>query len=631
MTNRQSLHTILALWACVLTQNTLGQVETLDDVTITASRMRNTYQSDDSRIDTLKPRINSDLNLSEHIQTESSIYIRSYGPGLASTVSRHGFSPAQTSVYWNGVPLNSPALGVSDLSTLPSGFQVVLDEGVAGSVYGSGYMGGGIHLLSMPAFPSDIFELTQTAQYRTSGYSNYTTEAEYHTESTTHAASLNYGIGNLNYDYKDLYGVERERLGADQESLHLRYNGTKFWKYSRLDWGAWVSEFDRGIPRSISEAYTEGARQYDQVARAYLKFNSKLSHRWSIGLRSSGYAEDQRYSSFVLSDTNVAIAAYNQLDITGRFQNRIKTILSIDHAYQYVEGSSKDSRSVNRYGSSLVVHYRMSRCWFSSAGARIEHQLTTTPLMPFVDMHWKSFNWDLQVDYRTHFRFPTLNDLFWNLGGNPELRPETGSTAGAHVNYKFGVNRAHRLELSTFISEIENYIQWVPTGGIFEPRNVKRVRTAGVSFGYNYQKTVSAFKLIFASNYTWTRARTIESQRTNDPGLNNQLIYTPEHKATSRLGVEWNRATGEVWALQLAGSFNGVVHTTSDNLGALVIPAFFNLDTELSYTRALQSGLTMRGSFGVRNATDANYSFHRYYPMPGIQAVFSLTLKFKKQ
>lgn len=621
MISRKSIHTVLALWACALSQNAAAQIVPIRVVHVTANRLDHILPTNDARIDTLNRRFHSDVNLSEQIQSESSIYIRSYGPGLASTVSRHGYSPSQTSVYWNGVPLNSPALGLSDLSTLPTGFDVTLDEGAAGALYGSGYMGGGIHLQSEPSY-SKKWSVRQSAQYRTAGYASYSTQGSYSTQSTAHMAAIDYGKGQMDFKYTDLYGVQRDRLGADQESLHLRYNGKKNWLHSRLDWGVWASELNRGIPRSISESYTVGARQFDQVARAYVKFNWS-NGPVSLGLRTSGYAEDQRYHSTVLSDTNIASAIYDQVDLAWHVSNRFKLVYSLDHAYQYVEGSSKDSRSVNRYGTSILMSYQYDENWSGAMGGRLEHQLITTPFIPFAHVKWKKGVYDAQLSFRSHFRFPTLNDLYWNPGGNPHLKPELGNTIDFHSGYNFGIDQQNRVELSSFYSIIDQYIQWVPDGAIFQPRNVKAVRTSGMTIDYEYVSKVD-FDFILGGNYTWTYARTIESQRLNDPGLNNQLIYTPEHKLAGRISVAWYDA----WEVKLVGTFNGRVHTTSDNQDALAIPSFFVLDSEVSYERNFAGDGKIRGSIGIRNMTNAEYSFQRFYPMPGIQAVFSLTIQF---
>ncbi|MFN8167076.1 MAG: TonB-dependent receptor [Bacteroidia bacterium] len=62
------------------------------------------------------------------------------------------------------------------------------------------------------------------------------------------------------------------------------------------------------------------------------------------------------------------------------------------------------------------------------------------------------------------FRLPTVNDLYWIPGGNPDLLPETGTTGeiGLHLlNTQLSMQRS---SVAYFDKHINNWIAWVPTG-----------------------------------------------------------------------------------------------------------------------------------------------------------------------
>ena len=61
-----------------------------------------------------------------------------------------GTSSSHTSVLWNGIPINSIANGLADLSSIfcHSFSDVVIVNGGDGSLFGSGAIGGSIHLNS---------------------------------------------------------------------------------------------------------------------------------------------------------------------------------------------------------------------------------------------------------------------------------------------------------------------------------------------------------------------------------------------------------------------------------------------------------------------------------------------------
>ena len=95
---------------------------------------------------TLSEGISSDL--ASIISSSSSVYIKQYG-ALATPTFR-GTSSSHTLVLWNGVPLNSIANGLSDFSSINTlNFtDILLVHGGNASVFGSGAVGGSVHLNS---------------------------------------------------------------------------------------------------------------------------------------------------------------------------------------------------------------------------------------------------------------------------------------------------------------------------------------------------------------------------------------------------------------------------------------------------------------------------------------------------
>jgi iron complex outermembrane receptor protein len=96
------------------------------------------------------------LNLSaaEILNRMSSVYIKSYGgSGLASSSFRGG-SANHTAILWNGFNLQSPVTGMMDLSLIPAGLfnSMSLQYGGKSAVWGSGAVGGAIHLRSQADF-----------------------------------------------------------------------------------------------------------------------------------------------------------------------------------------------------------------------------------------------------------------------------------------------------------------------------------------------------------------------------------------------------------------------------------------------------------------------------------------------
>ena len=93
-------------------------------------------------------------SLGDLLQEKSPVFIRQYGAGMLASPSFRGTSAGHTAIFWNGLPVNSPSLGQSDLSILPVEAidQVQLHFGSSGALVGNEAIGGSLHLNSKSNF-----------------------------------------------------------------------------------------------------------------------------------------------------------------------------------------------------------------------------------------------------------------------------------------------------------------------------------------------------------------------------------------------------------------------------------------------------------------------------------------------
>ena len=87
-------------------------------------------------------------SLDELLEQNSPVYLKNYGQGQLATLSIRGNGASQTQLFWNGFKMNSPTLGQTDLSLIPSFFISELELNYSGgsSVNGSGGIGGSLDL-----------------------------------------------------------------------------------------------------------------------------------------------------------------------------------------------------------------------------------------------------------------------------------------------------------------------------------------------------------------------------------------------------------------------------------------------------------------------------------------------------
>ena len=108
-----------------------------------------------SRLDVINPLILNNSfseSFSDMLQSNSTVYVKSYGS--LSTPSFRGTSASHTLFLWNGIPMNPAAAAQSDLLLIPtSSFNnMSISYGGNSTVFGSGSVGGSIHLNNHPIY-----------------------------------------------------------------------------------------------------------------------------------------------------------------------------------------------------------------------------------------------------------------------------------------------------------------------------------------------------------------------------------------------------------------------------------------------------------------------------------------------
>jgi iron complex outermembrane receptor protein len=107
----------------------------------------------------------SNNNLADLLAHESMVFIKSYGLGSLASSSFRGAGSSHTAVLWNGFNLQSSMHGMIDLSLIPANFlnTVQLQFGSASALWGSGAVGGAIHLNNSNTFNKGISVYSNTS------------------------------------------------------------------------------------------------------------------------------------------------------------------------------------------------------------------------------------------------------------------------------------------------------------------------------------------------------------------------------------------------------------------------------------------------------------------------------------
>ncbi len=604
----------------------------LGDVTVTDSRYNDfTIGQKTISIDSATLEQYHNKTIAELIGQQTTIYIKQTAPGILATTAFRGTSSQQTGFYWQGLPVNSPSLGLTDLSVLPVGLfdKISVYSGGGSSLYGSGSIGGSILLENRPSFSKGTeivfgqamgsYGLSQT--HFSGGYSNkiiYTRSA------------YTYRFTENNYDYtyaRPNLTEERKLKNANSlQHIFLQDVGYRLTNKDVISFHYWHQQSDREIPNAIT-ARDGTAEQYDRSNRAVLQFQ----HAYENGFLKAKLAYFDELQVFddpaIFTDDSTNTRAYiSELQYEHGFSN--KTRLNAGFTASFYEAFGSNLKGADQYQGALfaAVKHQVYKTLNAKLAIRQEFvQDVNVPITPSLGAEWAIVKHViLKGNVAYNYRVPTLNDRFWSPGGNPDLKPESGWTeeVGILLSPIKTKSNTLTLEFTGYHSEIENWIQWVNVGTFFSPRNIKKVETKGFEASLNYSYTLKKVRLQLGANYGFTESITKEVELASDNSLGQQLIFVPKHTGNAQLHVAYGNAS-----IFYNHTVVGEAYDASDNNENSIIDSYNIASLGLSYTQKYNK-LSIGISAQVNNIWDRDYVVIRFRPMPRRNFLIGITIKF---
>lgn len=662
-------------------QDWTHRVHPIPEVTVVGQRPIKEIGVQQTKLDSAVLKEHIALSMADVLAFNSSIFVKSYGRATLSTVAFRGTSPSHTQVTWNGMRINSPMLGMTDFSMIPSYFidDASLLHGTSSVNETGGGLGGAVKLATRPA-DADGFGLQYVqgiGSFRTFDEFLRLTYGDAHWQVSTRAvcSSSTNDYPYRNRDKKEniyddemhivgqYYPTERNRSGAYRD-LHLLqevYYNTG--RGDRFGLNAWYIGSDRELPMLTTD-YGDGTdfenRQREQTLRGivsweHLRSDWKVAtkagciHTWMAydykrdvgnGMKATMTRSRSRIDTFygqVEGEYSIgsrwlftASLAAHQHIVESADKNIIKqdgntAIVGYDKGRIELSGSlSAKWRPVDRFGLSLVLREELfGTDW--------------TPLIPafFVDgVLSERGNVVAKASVSRNFRFPTLNDLYFLPGGNPDLRKESGWTYDAGLSFAAGKTGSYSLSgaATWFDSHVDDWIIWLPTPkGFFSPRNLKKVHAYGIELRADANVALSqTWQLGLNGTYSWTPSVNCgEPMTPADRSVERQLPYVPEHSATVTGRLAWR-----TWSLLYKWCWYSRRHTMSSNdltLTGTLPPYFMNNLTFEKRFLLNWADLSLKGT--VHNLFDEEYLSVLARPMPGIHFEFfiGITPKWGKR
>lgn len=661
-------------------QSTGKRAHSLGEVVVTAKRPMKEIGVQKTTFDSLALKENVALSMADVLTFNSSVFVKSYGRATLSTVAFRGTSPSHTQVTWNGMRINNPMLGMTDFSTIPSYFidQASLLHGTSSVNESGGGLGGLVKLGTLPDVPEGI-----NAQY-VQGVGSFKTFDEFarftygsdHWQLSTRAvySSSPNEYKYVNRDKKEniydsdhniigqYHPTERNRSGSfkDLHVLQEVYYNTL--AGDRFGLNAWYIDSNRELPLLTTDYGNERDfenRQREHTFRGVLSWDHTRSN-WRTGLK-GGYihtwmAYDYRkevaegnWATMTRSRSNVN-TVYGQLE--GEYNPSRKWFFTANVSAHQHFVRSEDKNIILQDGDKAIVGYDKGRIELSgSVSAKWQpvdrlglsvilredmYGTKWAPLIPafFIDgLVSRTGNIMLRASVSRNYRFPTLNDLYFLPGGNPDLKNEHGFSYDAGMSFETGKKDVYSISGSAtwFDSYIDDWIIWLPTTkGFFSPRNVKKVHAYGVELkgGVTIQP-IKEWYLDLNGSYSWTPSvNDGEKMSPADQSVGKQLPYVPKHSASLTGRLSWR-----TWSFLYKWAYYSERFTMSSNDYTLTghLPKYFMSNI------SLEKGLNFRPmdiqlKLAVNNLFNEEYLSVLSRPMPGINFEFfiGITPRFGK-
>ena len=667
---------LLLLGSPIAAQEAIDSLIAVDRVEVVGRRPMKEIGVQTTRFDSVVLKEHIALSMADVLTYNSSIYVKSYGRATLSTVAFRGTSPSHTQVLWNGMRINSPMLGMTDFSMIPSHFvdEASLLHGTSSVSETGGGLGGAVKLTTRPT-EHDGFHLSYVQ-----GIGSFETFDEY----------LHLGYGNerwqlstrLSYasspnDYPYLNRDKKENIYDEEHNIIAQYHPT---------------ERNRNGSYRDFHALQEIAYRLRGGDRLSLTAWYTASNR-ELPMTSTSYAEEQSMENRQREETLRALVGWERLSATGKWQAKAGYIHSwsaYDRRMRLHEGSDKDSEGsieglpdgtmehtrnhthslfgqlttehiwsndwlfsaeltaynhwVKSLGKEVITDAGTERlgykeqCTEATASATLRRRIAErmgvgltlreecydgefSPLIPALFLDGELMRGGALVvkgSLSRNYRFPTLNDRYFQPGGNPDLRPEKGWTYDLGLTFR--TNSQQRLSVSGslawFDSHIDDWILWYPKAmGYYSPANVKEVHSYGIEGEATCTYRPRGDLLVEGHvAYTWSPSLNEgEPFSSADRSVGKQLPYVPEHSTSAMLRIAWR-----AWELGYKWCRYSERYTLSSNGATITGTLDAYALSNLSLSRKIGLGwcdLSIKGT--INNLFDKEYQAVLSRPMPG--------------
>ena len=261
----------------------------------------------------------------------------------------------------------------------------------------------------------------------------------------------------------------------------------------------------------------------------------------------------------------------------------------------------------------------------NSAGISAENKFKINPYIA-ISTEEEGQQFGHKIWYRSSFRMPTFNELYYNNIGNIDLKPEEAHQVNYGWSYSPLKNGKFQFYFrnNIYLNYVNNKIVAIPTKNLFtwSMQNVERANIFGTDFKFGSTwEPAKHLRLSLDLNYSLQTARDISDS--DSPTYNDQIAYIPVHTGNVDLSLKFKDI-----GLRLSNYTNSLRYALNENISNNEVDGFWvsTLSTHYSIKLKNKNNLTFR--FTVKNLFNAQYAVIRSFAMPGRNYLIVLKYAF---
>ena len=601
------------------------------------------------------------LQLSDAVKHFSGVAIKDYGGiGGLKTISVRGLGSSHTGINYNGLPVSDVQSGQIDIGrfSLDNVESITLNSGQNDNIFLPAKSFSSASELNINTNTPEFSNNNKiNGKFSTKGGSfglfNPAIKANLKLSDNLAASfSSEVTLANGKYPYTLYYG----EAGADSSSVERRDNSdvknirletslyAEFSPKSKGNINLYYYESERGLPGATIFYNTEGfskQRLWDNTFFTQGHFEHNFSRKLMFQVNTKynrGYLKyyDPTYlgSDGKIEDVFTQNEVYASTTALYRALENISFSLSSDVTNANMHSNRKSFATPSRFTTQTVIAAK----WVS------EHILATSSLLytktfesvkngkaaenrskltPHISISTKPLTESdlrFRAFYKSSFRLPTFNDLYYPLVGYRDLQPEDAHQFNLGMTYG---KSSTTFSVDAYHNRVNNKIIAYPSGNLHQwtMLNMGKVHINGIDLSAESTiKVTHNIPLLLGVSYTFQQA--IDKTDPNKSTWNHQIPYTPRHSGSSRVlfQLPWlNISYTLIWS--------GERYSNAYNSNEFRVKGY--ADHSVSLSKSIKTGnSSLDLGFEVLNLADKNYQVILNYPMPGRSYRWNISYNF---